>query len=201
MSQDIKQYFDFQSRGYQAASSSSLWAWQRKREARAVEAMLGPVKGQRVLDMGSGAGFYTRLCLARGASHVTAVDFSESMISQLPREKVTGIVADAAVIELDEQFEKILCAGLLEFAPSPENILRNIRKAISADGTFVCLVPPRNLAGRIYRMFHRRHGFEINLFCEAGFCKISRSAGWSLENVRHIFPYSSVYRLRPCLNK
>jgi len=158
---------------------------------------MGPVTGEDILDLGCGSGHYTRHFLRKGARHITAVDFSSSMISQLPKSDVTGIVGDAAKIRLDEKFSKIICAGLLEFVSAPKAVLCQARKLIAEGGCMVCLLPPDNWASRFYRAYHRRHDIEINLFHHAYLEGLCNETGWTVDGRQFVFPYANLYRLTP----
>jgi SAM-dependent methyltransferase len=197
MASAVRQHFDQQSGAYTKSSGSFLWRWQRGRETAAVDALLGPVSGEDILDLGCGSGYYTRHFLRNGARHVTAVDFSPSMVSQLPKTGVTGIVGDAATLRLQMKFPKIICAGLLEFVPSAEAVLRQARDLITDRGSMVCLLPPDNWASGLYRSYHRRHGIEISLFKHPQFKKLCDETGWEIDAHKSVFPYSNLYRLSP----
>ena len=197
MSSNVHRYFERQSSKYTDSASSLLWRWQRRRETAAVDSLMGSVSGQEILDLGCGAGHYTRHFLATGARHITAVDFSPSMISQLPDTCVTGIVEDVTNVRIPKTFPRIICAGVLEFVSSPEELLSRARNLISQSGAMVCLLPPDNWAGRLYRAYHRRHYFEISLFRNGYFEEICRKSGWEIEARRFVFPYTAVYRLTP----
>ena len=84
MTSNIKCYFDQRANRYRADSASPLWNWQRQREVTGVSSLLSNVCGRQTLDLGCGAGHYTRLLLNLGARHVTSVDFSPEMLKQLP---------------------------------------------------------------------------------------------------------------------
>ena len=189
-------YFDNSASQYAERSASTLWRWQRNRELAVVRTLLENVEGLNVLDLGCGAGFYTRYCIQQGAHKVIAVDFSPLMIEQLPKENVEGIVANATEVKLDEQVPKIICAGLLEFVSNPQDVLTNAQDLVTPDGIMVCLVPPENLAGSIYQKFHRHNGVNISLFSEAAFGELAHRAGWRIDEHKFVFPYSSVYRLK-----
>jgi SAM-dependent methyltransferase len=188
-------YFSKSAEEYAARNTSALWQWQRNRELTAVRTLLGDVEGLDVLDLGCGAGFYTQYCLEQRAREVFAVDFSSKMVNQLPNNRVTAIVADAKEFQLDKPVAKILCAGLLEFVTSPHDVLSNARSLIAPGGIMVCLVPPDNFAGRLYRKFHQGHGFNISLFTESNFTQLAQRSRWHVDKLISVFPYSSVYRL------
>src|SRR5882672_9265378 len=111
------EYFSGQAAGYQARSMRPPWAWIRAREARAVRSFLGDVSGLDVVELGAGAGFYTREILRMGARHVWAVDISAAMLAELPRGSVTPVLGDAATVRLGRRVSVLLCSGLLEFVP------------------------------------------------------------------------------------
>ena len=192
-----RKHFNRRSGHYTKSSESLLWRWQRGRETSAVDFLIENVAGDGVLDLGCGAGHYTRHFLKRGTSHVTAVDFSPSMISQLPKSNVTGIVEDATKIRLETKFSMIICAGLLEFVSVPGDVLGSARDLITNDGWMVCIVPPDNWAGRFYRAYHRRHDIEINLFTQGTFKRLCTDTGWMVDAYRFVYPYTDVYRLTP----
>ena len=197
----VKKHFDQLSDRYTQSSGSLLWRRQRKRETDAVDLFMGQVTGEEILDLGCGAGHYTRHFLGKGARHITAVDISSSMISQLPKANVTGMVEDATKIHLEKKFSNIVCAGLLEFVVAPVDVLGCARKLIKNDGHMVCLLPPDNLFGRLYRAYHRRHDFEINLFQKSYFEGLCADAGWTVGAHRFVFPYTDVYCLTPRLEQ
>lgn len=157
--------------------------------------MMGDVSGVRVLDLGCGAGHYTRLALEHGAQHVVSVDFAEKMISQLPKDNVTGVVADAGRFRADEKFSRIICAGLIEFVDDPVRILRCARENATAQANMVCLLPPANWGGNLYRAFHSRNGLGIRLYTNGEWKNIAERGGWAIKDYVTVYPYSTVYRL------
>ena len=87
----IQKYFTNRAKHYQQSTKSLVWGWQRRRESQIVLNFLGDIVGKEVLELGCGAGFYTRLLIESGARHITAVDFSQTMIDQLPKNQITAI--------------------------------------------------------------------------------------------------------------
>lgn len=190
-------YFAQRADSYHAASTAWPWRWLRQREASAVLDLLGDVREKRVLDLGSGAGFYTRLLLAAGAAHTHAVDMEAAMLAQLPREHITSTVGDAATVALPGPFPSIVCAGLLEFVADPAAVLKNARRAATTDTVLVSLVPAANLWGRCYRRFHRRHGIAVRLFTPPAIREMAAAANWSVASLRAVWPSAFCVRLHP----
>ena len=89
-------YFDQIAKGYEKASLARPWSWLRAREYTALLEVSKNILGCKALDLGSGAGYYTRVLLETGASHVTAVDASENMITALGNDaRILGVVSKA----------------------------------------------------------------------------------------------------------
>jgi ubiquinone/menaquinone biosynthesis C-methylase UbiE len=187
---DVRSVFDLRAADYQGKSESWPWSWLRRREARVFLEMIGAVRGLKALDLGCGAGFYTRLMLSQEARHVVAVDFSENMIRNLPRERVTGIVADAGQVTLDSKFERIVLAGILEFVDDPETIIANARRHAEVNASLVVLVPLANLWGLLYKAYHRRNGLRIKLFSKQEICRIAEHAGWQVGGFKTVWPFT-----------
>jgi SAM-dependent methyltransferase len=177
------EYFNRQAAGYQRASMRGLWSWLRSRESRAVLALAGRVDGAMVLELGCGAGFYTRGVLARGAGHVWAVDRAAEMLRALPSDRVTPVLDDAATVRLDRTFALILAAGIFEFV-APARVLANAA-AHAAPGTrLVVLYSAATLAGRALRAFHAGHGVDVSLYDREEFDEVALGSGWRIEEWR-----------------
>jgi SAM-dependent methyltransferase len=149
------EYFNRQATSYQTASTRGLWSWLRSRESRAVLALAGRVDGAEVLELGCGAGFYTRALLARGAVHVWAVDRAAEMLRALPRDGV-----------------------------APARVLANAAAHAAPCARLVVLYSAPTLAGRAFRAFHAGHGVDARLYTREEFDDAARGSGWSIEEWR-----------------
>ena len=191
----VRRHFGQAARGYHRASTRWPWAWLRDREANALLALVGPVDGRRVLDLGAGAGFYTRRLLERGARDAVVVDLSAPMVAQASGGRTLGVVADAASVSLRRRFDLVVVAGLLEFVGDPAAVLGNAAALASPGAVLAVLVPVDGPGGRLYRAYHQRHGFAIRLYTPAGLAALAGQAGWRIEATRAVWPYTVVARL------
>src|ERR1700757_2968413 len=166
----VGDYFSGRASDYQARSTRFPWAWIRARELTAVRSLLGNFAGLDVLELGAGAGFYTRELTRRGAYQIWAVDISGAMLATLPADRITPILGDAATIRLDRRFPVLLSTGMLEFVYNPAAVLENAAHHAEARARFVILVPQANIFGQLYRRFHRSHGIHVQFFFVVGWC-------------------------------
>ena len=177
------EYFNRQAAGYQTASTSGLWSWLRSRESRAVLSLADRVDGETVLELGCGAGFYTRTLLELGATHVWAVDRAAEMLRALPRDHVTPVLGDAATVTLGLTFPVIVAAGIFEFvAPAP--VLANAAAHAAPGARLVVLYSAPTLAGRALRAFHAGHGIDARLYAHEEFDHAALASGWRIEEWR-----------------
>jgi len=190
-------YFDAVSRSYEARSERWPWSWVRRREAASVFDFLGPIRGCEILELGCGAGYYTRRLISRGgARHIVAVDIAPGMVGQLPATDITGIVGDASVIELNRKFSHILSAGLLEFLKDPGALFQIARRHAMPGARLVVLLPRRGFIGAMYRLYHRSHRVAVKLFTESEVRRLAEQSGWRIEQVGKVWPFALVAQAR-----
>jgi cyclopropane fatty-acyl-phospholipid synthase-like methyltransferase len=157
--------------------------------------MAGSVKGASLIDLGSGAGFYARAFLAEGANPVFAVDRSAAMLSQLPDE-VTKICADVEQVELESRFQRLVCAGLLEFLSDPARFLKRLEAFAVADAELYLLFPSSGFGGLLYRFFHQSHGISPRLFSEKHLRSLLACTRWELQRTQFVWPFTYIAQLK-----
>src|SRR5260370_26841411 len=138
----VREYFSARASDYHARSIHFPWVWIRSRESTVVQLLLGDVAGLDVLELGAGAGFYTRELTRRGARQVWAVDISSAMLAALPAGCITPVLGDAATIRLDRRFSVLLSTGMLEFVEDPAAVLANAAHHADAGAPSVIFAPP-----------------------------------------------------------
>src|SRR5262249_51637012 len=111
--------------------------------------LVGDVRGQRLLDVGCGAGYFSRLMAEAGAD-VTGVDISPNMIAEA---RVVGganyEVADAEALPFSPaSFDIATSCMALQDMPHPDLALRSVHAVLRPGGRFVasiehpCMTPP-----------------------------------------------------------
>jgi SAM-dependent methyltransferase len=190
----VTEYFSGRASDYQARSTRFPWVWIRSRELARVGSLLGDITGLEVLELGAGAGFYTRELTRRGARQVWAVDISSAMLAALPAGRITPVLGDAATIRLDRAFPVLLSTGMLEFVDDAAAVLANAAHHAEAGARFVVLAPQATILGHLYRGFHRSHGIDIRLFDRSWFETFAPRSGWQVHAITPVAPFSIVVR-------
>lgn len=130
------------------------------REAAALDRMLGPVTeiglarfaampGERVLDVGCGAGRST-LALARAVGsggHVTGIDISPALLAVAEERRIAEQFGQVAFVEADaathrfppESFDGMFSAFGTKFFDDPVSALGNLRRSVVRGGRAVML--------------------------------------------------------------
>lgn len=109
-----------------------------------VLALLGEVRGMRVLDAGCGTGYLARK-LARSGASVTGVDVSERMIDiarEREQREPLGVAYERASIQeattlAAESFDAAVANFVLMDTPDPEAALREMRRLVKPGGRLV----------------------------------------------------------------
>ncbi|MFH0794946.1 MAG: methyltransferase domain-containing protein [bacterium] len=193
-SRSTQHYFDVAAREYQSRSEGAWWQILRRREVAAVMEMLEPQAGERILDAGCGAGFYTRLIAERGVQ-VVGLDQSPAMVAEARKWGLEVFEGSLEGFQLPSPpFDKILCAGALEFCRSPRLALRRFHHHLKPGGRLVLLVPMNTLTGLLYQFYHRTHGLSIRLFTADGLRRLAEAEGFA-ELVERRPTFSWVFQL------
>ncbi len=161
-------------------------------EQTAMMALLPPLTGRVVLDLGCGTGRYGLLAQARGAAQVIAVDNSAAMLQAA---RIDGrIQASSEAMPLrGASVDVILCGLALGHLPQLEPSMNEISRVLRSGGTALIsdFHPALALAG-MRRTFTtgdgRAFAVEHHAHLYADYHRAARRAGLSVEDV-----------LEPCL--
>ncbi|WP_187775774.1 class I SAM-dependent methyltransferase [Luteimonas suaedae] len=140
------------------------------RLARCLRADLACLQGQLVLEAGSGAGRFTEVLLAHGAT-VDSFDYSGAVAANATNNgKNSGlsiVQADIRRMPFPEAvYDLVVCLGVVQHTPDPEETLRALWSRVRPGGRLVFdhyrrkirnyLPPPLGVAGMAYRWYFLR---------------------------------------------
>ena len=143
---NVKNYadnFGFQWTEYAQVQLDSrvTWGGQSQRRLREETRWPDDLRGQSILEMGSGAGRFTELLARTGATLYTC-DYS----SAIDANKLNnGTACNVAFSQADiyappfrrQSFDKILCIGVLQHCPDPERAFRSLVRYLKPGGEIV----------------------------------------------------------------
>jgi trans-aconitate methyltransferase len=100
-----------------------------------VLALLAPLPGERILDIGCGDGALT-LEIARAGANVVGIDSSPQMIASARERGLDAHVVDAQALEFADEFDAAFTNAALHWMADPAAVLGGVRRALRAGGRF-----------------------------------------------------------------
>lgn len=101
---------------------------------RTVRELPHSLEGQRILDLGSGPGWFATAMAERGAT-VIGLDLDEGDIRAAHEAGVSAVVGDGRYLPFpDDTFDGVLCSNLLEHTPTPSPILADCARVTRPGG-------------------------------------------------------------------
>ena len=127
-------------------SSASNQAWnaqQYSEHARFVSdlgmpvvALLAPLRGERILDLGCGDGPLTKQLSDLGCN-VVGVDASSEMIAAAKALGLDARVMDGHTLRFDGEFDAVFSNAALHWMKQPEKVIAGVWRALNPGGRFV----------------------------------------------------------------
>jgi len=123
-------------------------------ERPVIERLLGEIDGQKILDLGCGAGPYSCILASRGA-RVTGLDLSEAMISLAGKKALdAGLSIDFRVADIrdplpfaSEELDLVFSATALHYVDDLTAFMSEVSRVIAAGGRFLAsLLHPMSTA-------------------------------------------------------
>jgi SAM-dependent methyltransferase len=124
------------------SARAALYDFQHPRIDLVAEALalLGPIGGQRVADVGCGDGRYVA-ALGQAGARVVAIDLSKGMLDGIAAPRPPSIVADAQVLPLpDASVDVVLLMHMLYHVPDPARAVAEARRVMRDDGRLLLAV-------------------------------------------------------------
>lgn len=179
---NAQNYFEKNAREYDSKRSKRILGFLRKQETTVVLSLASIKKGEHVLDAGCGEGHYAWLAKAKGAKPF-GIDQAKSMIAKLKEKGIRGKVCDIEKFRLEKKFDKIICAGVLEFTESPRNAIQMLAKHLKPRGSIIFLYSRPTPGTFMYVLLHRLHGLSLKIISQKKLQKLLNEAG--LEITAH----------------
>lgn len=184
------------SAGRRGSTIDALWSrWVRPREIRIVMAVIDARPGETILDVGCGSGTYAKLLAANGHL-ITAVDACAAMVEAVRPVVFSAQVAEIETLALLQQYDLVLCLGVLDFVADPASCLRRLARHAKKQGKVIALVPRRGPRGWYYTIAKLLRGIRVNTFDLDSLDALARTCGLVREASASPLPNSLVVRWR-----
>jgi SAM-dependent methyltransferase len=154
--------------------------------------------GERVLDVGSGDGFYDWR-ISRSGAHITGIDLHENRLAFARKHYGSDLTeflyVDAEQADFpDDSFDKALSLCVMEHLSNDERVLRNVSRAMKPGGRFVFSADSlSNAEIRPEERERHRRRYAVNAFYTPDIVrdKLSR-AGLDIEETLYVMdsPYA-----------
>jgi SAM-dependent methyltransferase len=124
------------------------WAWERRRAL-----LLADVRpGERVLDLGCGAGRFVAALRDAGADPV-GVELAEGALERarrnVPGADLRALAGDGAIPLADASVDLVWCSEVLEHVPDTAGLLSEARRVLRTGGRLLVTTPSHDLPRRV----------------------------------------------------
>ncbi|GAB4534026.1 MAG: hypothetical protein Fur0020_00290 [Thermodesulfovibrionia bacterium] len=193
----VSEFYDKRADDYLKRMNSGFLKRIRQRELASVIKNLNPVKDDKILDAGAGAGYYAKFIAENYNPDILCVDISPRMVDNLRSLGLNAIVGDIEKLNLgDQRFNKILCLGVLEFCKDPSLALRNLTRYLHKEGFILILVPPYSILGIALFFYHLIQRSKIRLFSNKKIREILYVNNLHIETMERPYPISLLIKAR-----
>lgn len=178
----------------------------RQEEHALVHTAIGPslMAGTRVLEIGSGPGFYT-MQFAAVAPSVVAVDSSPVMCRYLMRRLGRAGVRNVVVglgrlpdrLPVGHSFDLVVSVGVLNYVEDLVGSLGAVAALLAPGGRAVLTVPPDTPAGRRYQAQELRSRKKVYVRTDDQVHGAARAAGLRVESMRTAAGVTRVFSAVP----
>ena len=171
--------------------------------------------GDRVLDLGCGAGRHAFEAYRRGA-HVVAADLDSKELAPVtamfaamraegeagPPAAATAAGADATGLPFpDDSFDRVIAAEILEHVPRDWEAMTEIARVLRPGGLAAVTVPawlPERVCWALSREYHEVPGGHVRIFTRAELTAKLASAGLEVTGSHHAHGLHSPYWWLKC---
>lgn len=187
----IQDYYNARAKGY-----SEFSAKYRSIDRSKVIDLLRLENGVTVLDAGCGSGYFA-LPIKELGCEVYGVDQSPEMIKAIKELGIDGSVASIEEMNIDRQFDRIICYGVLEFVDDVDESLVSLCNHLSDEGLLLVGAPSKVLKSIPYFFYHLlMNRIRLKILSENQMRRKLESSGLEVFKMEKINSLDRVYLCR-----
>jgi uncharacterized membrane protein YbhN (UPF0104 family)/SAM-dependent methyltransferase len=166
--------------------------WRDRQRAAVLELAALDSGATSLIDVGCGPAFYA-LSAKRSGLFACATDAVAEMLAGIRPGVNTALVADVEALAVTRTYDRVICAGVLDFVASPDVAMKNLASLVAPGGRLVLLVPLRGRGAVLYRMEKLLIGLQVNLFDADWLVEHAGRHGLTLVEKRRPLPWNGVF--------
>jgi 2-polyprenyl-3-methyl-5-hydroxy-6-metoxy-1,4-benzoquinol methylase len=168
----------------------------KKTELAALKGELKLVNGKKILEVGSGAGLYTKALVDSGA-YVTAIDGFVETLKYVSHPHLTFMNVSLENAQLSETFDAIFLLGVLEFVQDEDSFIARLARLARLNSNVFLLYPANeSFFSKIYFQFHNLKGRKVTIYPEIKLLEIFKKNGFHLIGKRSAGPLNNLFTFK-----
>lgn len=105
-------------------------------------ALIGDVKGKRILNLGCGAGGHDRKLIEMGAEYVLGIDLSQNMINEAIKDNTSDkieykVLSMLDIDSLDQKFDLVLSSLAIHYVEDYDGLCKKVFNILNDGGEFI----------------------------------------------------------------
>ncbi len=193
------EHFNDKSTKYSFASEKKPWSYIRKREEIAFLNVLHKMSLHHdcnIMELGCGAGFYSKKLQHFTSNPLVLVDFSKSMLEKIKIKNSKKICCNINTFKRIQPFDLIVAMGVLEFSANINNFFKIISENLDINGHAILMTPMYSILSIPYYLYHLKNGISLKYLRKKHLHINCDHHGFEIISRQFVFPFNTLIVLK-----